>query len=75
MPDRDPGDHPPRRLLERAPSERYATSGPAAAGSPAGGAAAGVGDAVAGARDTGSVRHAFLLGLGAAAIGAAVHVV
>jgi hypothetical protein len=68
MPDRDPSDHPPRRLLERAPSKRYATSSPVAAGSLAGGAAAG-------ARDTGSVRRAFLLGLAAAAIGAAVHVV
>ena len=73
MPDRDPGDHPPRRLLERAPSERYATSSPAAArGSAAGGSRAG--GSAAGGGDAGSVRRAFLLGLGAAAIGAAVHV-
>jgi hypothetical protein len=80
MPDRDPGDRPPRRLLERAPSERYTAGGPAGtapsaagaarseAGSPrAGGIAAGPGDA-------GSVPRAFLLGLVAAAIGATVHV-
>lgn len=81
MPDRDPGDRPPRRLLEHAPSERYATSslaaaaGSAAAGSPAAGAAPGVGGAAAGARDAGSVRRASLLGLGAAAVGTAVHLV
>ena len=74
MPDRDPGEHPPRRLLERAPSERYATSSPAAArGSAAGGSRAG--GSAAGGGDAGSVRRAFLLGLGAAAIGAAVHLV
>jgi hypothetical protein len=79
MPDRDPGEHPPRRLLERAPSERYATSSPAAArGSAARGSAAGgspAGGSAAGGGDAGSVRRAFLLGLGAAAIGAAVHLV
>jgi hypothetical protein len=82
MPDREPGDSPPRRLLEHAPSERYAASGAARAGGgqPGGGHA----------RDRGGVsrdrvgldrggenrglRRAFLLGLVAAALGAAVHV-
>ncbi len=74
MPDRDPGDRPPRRLLERAPSERYASGSPAAAGSSAAGARP-AGSSGTGARDAGSLRRALLLGLGAAAIGAGVHIV
>jgi hypothetical protein len=58
MPDREPGEVPPRRLLERAPSERYGASRPAAAGD----------------GKTRGVAKAVLLGLGAAAIGAVVHV-
>lgn len=58
MPDREPGEVPPRRLLEHAPSERYGASRPAAAG---GGEARGPAKAA-------------LLGLGAAAIGVVVHV-
>jgi hypothetical protein len=54
MPDREPGEVPPRRLLERAPSERYGASRPAAAGD----------------GKTRGVAKAVLLGLGAAAIGA-----
>ena len=63
MPDRDHGEVPPRRLLERAPSERYGASRPAAAG-----------DGAAGDGKTRGVAKAVLLGLGAAAIGAVVHV-
>ena len=58
MSDREPGEVPPRHLLERAPSERYGASRPAAAG---------------GAQTRGPAR-AVLLGLAAAVIGAAVHV-
>ncbi len=58
MPDRDPGEVPPRRLLERAPSERYAASGRAGTGEPG----------------PGGRGRAILLGLSAAAIGAAAHV-
>lgn len=59
MADRDPGEVPRRRLLEHAPSERYATSRPAAVGG----------------SETRGVPRALVFGLGAAAIGAAVHVV
>jgi hypothetical protein len=87
MPDREPGDRPPRRLLEHAPSERYAASrtGGAGWGQPGGGQPGG-----GHARDRGGVSRdrvgldrggesrglprAFLLGLIAAALGAAVHV-
>jgi len=58
MPNRDPGEVPPRRLLEHAPSERYAAGRPV----PAGG------------REPGGPGVAILLGVGAAGIGAAVHV-
>jgi len=64
MPDRDPGEVPPRRLLERAPSERFGAGGPTPAHGPA----------AAGGRETGGLRRAALLGLGAAAIGSAIHV-
>ena len=91
MPDREPGDSPPRRLLEHAPSERYAASradgagdrkldgGQSGRGQPGDGPAH---DRVGADRvglDRGGenrgVRRAFLLGLVAAALGAAVHVV
>ena len=62
MPDREPGDRPPRRLLEHAPSERYAAGGTARAGGAASGG------------ESRGLRRAFLLGLVAAALGAAVHV-
>jgi hypothetical protein len=58
MPDRDPGEVLPRRLLERAPSERFGAGGPTAAG---GG-------------ESGGLLKAALLGLGAATIGSAIHV-
>ena len=58
MPDRDPGEVPPRRLLAHAPSERYAASQPARGGG----------------RATGGAGTAILLGLVAAGIGSAVHV-
>jgi hypothetical protein len=58
MPDRDPGEVPPRRLLAHPPSERYAASQPA----------------VGGGRATGGAGTAMLLGVVAAGIGAAVHV-
>jgi len=58
MPDRDPGDVRPRRLLAHAPSDRYAASPPAQAGD----------------RASGGPGTAILLGLLAAGIGAAVHV-
>lgn len=58
MPDRDPGDVRPRRLLAHAPSDRYAVSQPAKAGD----------------RTSGGPGAAILLGLLAAGIGAAVHV-
>ena len=64
MPQRDPGEVPPRRLLERAPSERFGAGGTGAASGPA----------VAGRREAGSLPGALLLGLGAAAIAAAIHV-
>jgi len=63
MPDREPGEVPPRRLLEHAPSERYGATRPAAAG----GGETGGGEARGPAK-------AALLGLGAAAIGVVVHV-
>ena len=81
MPDREPGEVPPRRLLEHAPSERYAASRAAGArGGQAGGGQVGGAPARgrAGADRVGStrgLRRAILLGLGAAALGAAVHVV
>jgi hypothetical protein len=59
MSDRDPGEVPPRRLLERAPSDRYAASRPAT---------------TVAEREHDGTRRAVLLGLAAAAIGAAVHV-
>jgi len=68
MPDREPGDRPPRRLLEHAPSERYAAGGAAS-----GGGTARAGGAASGGESCG-LRRAFLLGLVAAALGAAVHV-
>jgi len=64
MPDREPGEVPPRRLLEHAPSERYGASRPAAAGG---------GEARGPAKARGLAKAA-LLGLGAAAIGVVVHV-
>lgn len=64
MPDRDPGEVPPRRLLERAPSERFG----------AGGAVTAPGPAAVGRRETGSLPRALLLGLGVAAIAATIHV-
>ena len=63
MPDREPGEVPPRRLLEHAPSERYGASRPAAAG-----------DGETRGRNARGLAKAVLLGLGAAAIGAVVHV-
>ena len=63
MPDREPGEVPPRRLLEHAPSERYGASRPAAAG----------GGEIRGRKAPGPAKAA-LLGLGAAAIGVVVHV-
>ena len=59
MPDRDPGEVPPRRLLAHAPSERHAASRPAEAARDA-----------SGGRGT-----AILLGLVAAGIGTSVHAV
>jgi hypothetical protein len=80
MPDREPGDSPPRRLLEHAPSERYAASGAAGAGGgqtrsgpPGGGPARDHAGLDRGGENHGLPR-AFLLGLVAAALGAAVHV-
>jgi hypothetical protein len=75
MPDREPGDSPPRRLLEHAPSERYAASGAAGAGGgpPGGGLARDHAGLDRGGENHGLPR-AFLLGLVAAALGAAVHV-
>jgi hypothetical protein len=58
MPDRDPGEVPPRRLLAHAPSERYAASRPTRGGG----------------RASGGPGRAILLGLVAAGIAAAVHV-
>ncbi len=57
MPDPDPGEVPPRRLLAHPPSQRYATR-------PAEGART----------ESGGPGTAVLLGVVAAAIGAAVHV-
>ena len=80
MPDREPGDRPPRRLLEHAPSERYAAGGAASGG---GGQPGGGGRVGGTARDRGGLdrggenrglRRALLLGLVAAALGVAVHV-
>ena len=80
MPDREPGDHPPRRLLEHAPSERYTAGSVARAG---GGQPGGGGRVGGTARDRGGLdrggenrglRRAFLLGLVAAALAVAVHV-
>lgn len=68
MPDREPGEVPPRRLLEHAPSERYGASRPAAAGD---GETRGRN---ARGGETRGLARAVLLGLGAAAIGAVVHV-
>lgn len=65
MLDREPGEVPPRRLLERAPSERFGTGRPATTGSGA--------ETRDGVEGRGPAR-AGLLGLGAAGIGAAVHV-
>jgi len=59
MLDRDPGDVRPRRLREHAPSERVVAGGPTAAGG----------------REAGGLLKSALLGLGAAAIGSAIHVV
>jgi hypothetical protein len=75
MPDREPGDSPPRRLLEHAPSERYSASGAARAGGgpPGGGPARDHAGLDRGGENRGLPR-AFLLGLVAAALGAAVHV-
>jgi hypothetical protein len=75
MPDREPGDRPPRRLLEHAPSERYAASGAAGAGGgqPGSGPARARGSVDRGGESRG-LRRAILVGLGAAALGAAVHV-
>lgn len=58
MSDRDPGEVPPRRLLERAPSERYGATR----------------NAVADGRETRGLSVAILLGLAAAATGAVIHV-
>ncbi len=58
MPDPDPGEVPPRRLLAHAPSERYAASRPAEPARPG----------------TGGSRTALVRGLLVGAIGAAVHV-
>lgn len=54
-----PGDRPPKRLLERPPSERLAASRAAEAEAPA---------------ITGSTVRALAIGLAAAAVGAAIHV-
>jgi hypothetical protein len=64
MPDGDPGEVPPRRLLAHAPSERYAATRPTEPARPA----EGVRPA------SGGQGMAFLLGLVAAVIGAALHV-
>jgi hypothetical protein len=72
-----PGEQPPRRLLDRPPSERLASSG--AAGTATGSASAvtgwaGAESAAAGAGSAaGSAARATALGILAAAIGAAVH--
>jgi hypothetical protein len=75
MPDREPGDRPPRRLLEHAPSERYAATRTGGPGDdqPVGGPARDRGGPGRGGESRG-LRRAFLLGLVAAALGAAVHV-
>jgi hypothetical protein len=64
MPDRDPGEVPPRRLLAHAPSERFAAARPAEGALPAEGARPA----------SGGPGTAFLLGFVAASIGAVVHV-
>jgi len=64
MPDRDPGEVPPRRLLAHAPSERFAAARPAEGARPTEGAHPA----------SGGPGTAFLLGLVAASIGAVVHV-
>lgn len=80
MPAREPGDSPPRRLLEHAPSERYAASrtGGASGDQPGGGRPGGGPARDRAGLDRGGenrgLRRAFLLGLIAAALGAAVHV-
>jgi hypothetical protein len=56
MTDRDPGEVPPRRLLEHAPSERYGASRPVVV------------------HEAGGLARAATLGVGAAGIGAVVHV-
>jgi hypothetical protein len=75
MPDREPGDRPPRRLLEHAPSERYAAGRAARAGGgrPGGGPAHDRVGLDRGGENRG-LRRAFLFGLVAATLGAAVHV-